>query len=65
MCIFYRSLFQMASAPGTLKIEFAAAHEEITFRIGADVFALLIDQPGVANRAVVPPISLGFGLGRG
>jgi hypothetical protein len=64
MCIFYRSLFQMAIAPGISKIEFTAAHEEITFRIGADVSTLLIDQPGVANRAVVPPISLGFGFRR-
>jgi hypothetical protein len=53
----------MASAP-ILKIEFAAAHEKIALRIGADVLAFLIEQLRVADGAVVPPIFLGLGLGR-
>jgi hypothetical protein len=61
---FYPSLFSIASTPVISNIEFAAAHEEIASRVGADVFALLIDQSGIADRAVVPPIFLGFGLGR-
>jgi hypothetical protein len=40
----------------SLEIEFAAAHEEIAFRVGADIFAFLIVELGTANRAVVPPV---------
>ena len=46
------------------KIEFTAAHKKITLWIGANVLALLIDQLGAANRAIVPPIFLRLGLGR-
>jgi hypothetical protein len=53
----YRS--QMAMASPALKIEFTAAHEEVTPRIGTDVLAFLVEQLRVANRAVVPPIVLG------
>jgi hypothetical protein len=63
MLYFYRSETVMASAPD-LTIEFAAAHKKITFGIGADVFAFLIEQLRIANRAVVPPIFLRFDLGR-
>jgi hypothetical protein len=53
----------MASALGS-KIEFTAAHEEIALSIGANVLALLIEQPGVADRTIVPPIRFSFLLGR-
>jgi hypothetical protein len=39
-----------------LAIEFAAAHEEIAFWVGADIFAFLVVELGTANRAVVPPV---------
>jgi hypothetical protein len=46
------------------KIEFTAAHEKIALAIGANVLAFLIEQPGVADRAIVPPICLRFLPGR-
>ncbi len=39
-----------------LAIKFAAAHEEIAFWVGADIFAFLVVELGTANRAVVPPV---------
>ena len=40
----------------SLEVEFAAAHEEIAFRVGADIFAFLIVELGTANGAIVPPV---------
>ena len=45
-----------------LKIKLAATHEKITLGVGADVLAFLIDQLGIANRAVIPPFIPGFGF---
>jgi hypothetical protein len=40
------------------KVELAAAHEKMTPRTGTDVFAFLVDQLGIANGAIVPPVLL-------
>jgi hypothetical protein len=40
--------FDRAMTSARSKIEFAAAHEEMTPWIGADEAALMIDQPGTA-----------------
>jgi len=50
-----------AAAP--LAIEFAAAHEEIAPRVGADIFTFLIVELGTANWAVVPPVIFQILLG--
>ena len=42
----------------SLEIEFAAAHEEIAFRIGTNIFAFLIVELRAANGTVVPPVVL-------
>ncbi len=47
-----------------LAIEFAAAHEEMALRVGADIFAFLIVEPGITNRAVVPPVIFQILLGK-
>ena len=40
----------------SLEVEFAAAHEEIAFRVGANIFTLLINELRTANGTVVPPV---------
>jgi hypothetical protein len=42
------------------KIELAAAHEKITFGIGADILAFPVNQPGIANGTIIPPGFLRF-----
>jgi hypothetical protein len=42
----------------SLEIEIAAAHEEIAFRIGANIFTFLIVELRAANGTVVPPVFL-------
>ena len=37
-------------------VELAAAHEEIAFWIGTNVFALLIVELRTANGTVIPPV---------
>ena len=37
-------------------VELAAAHEEIAFRVGADIFAFLIVELRTANGTVIPPV---------
>jgi hypothetical protein len=44
----------------SLNIKLAAAHEETAISVGTAVLAFLIDQFGVADRTVVPPVILGF-----
>ena len=41
-----------------LTIKLAAAHEKATLRVGADVFAFLIDQSRAADGTEVPPVFL-------
>jgi len=41
---------------GSLEVEFTAAHEEIAFRVGANIFTLLIIELRTAKGTVVPPV---------
>ena len=53
--VFYPNWVEIASGLPS-EIEFTAAHEKITLWAWTNVLALLIDQPGVTERAVIPPV---------
>jgi len=53
--VFYPNAFKIASGL-SLEVEFAAAHEEITFWAWTDVLTLLIDHFGIADGTEVPPV---------
>ena len=46
------------------EVELTAAHEKVTLRVGADILTFLVDQRGVTNGAIVPPVFVLRWLGR-
>ena len=57
---FGHAVFSLLEILEPSKVEFAAAHEKVTFRVGADELAFLIEQFRIANGTEVPPVFLGF-----